>query len=1008
MIRPSLQLLRLLPALVGAAAAHAGVSVFTARPDDPQAVYLTPENFPVKADGVADDTEAVQSAIDRVQETTRRGIVFIPEGRYRLTRELQVWSGIRLIGYGAARPVFVLGENTPGYREGAGKYLVHFVSDRLVRAGQPVRDANPGTFYSAMSNIDIEIRDGNPAAVGVRSHFAQHCFLAHMDFRIGQGRAGVEEVGNESQDLHFDGGDFGITMHKPSPSWPFLLVDSTFENQRRAAIETEEGGLTLIRTVVRNTPTAILVREHRAEELWMEDSRFEHISGPALVIAEEASARTQINLRNVVCIDVPDFARFRESGGRIGGAGPVYRVKDFSHGLHIAGPGRPPVIKTTNRTEVLSEVPEPVPTDIAALPPVGEWVNLRTLGAKGDGVSDDTAILRAAIAAHRVLYLPSGSYRVSDTITLRPDTVLIGLNPVTTRILITDFTTAFQGINGPAERPVPPDIPGVPRAWLIAPPFPGRGAPKAMVEAPRGGATIVNGIGLDTGGVNNRAVALKWMAGEKSLVNDVRFLGGHGTYGPDGAYLSIYNDNRTGDPDPQRRWDSQPWSLWVTDGGGGVFKDIWTPSPFAAAGLYVSNTDTRGRIYALSSEHHVRNEIKLRRVSNWNFYALQTEEERGESPRALPLEINDCHDLLIANFFIYRVDQPVPFPAGIRVTNSRDLDFRGLHVYSPGKLSFDNTVIDQTHGVEIRSREVAWLHLSGDASPSGKETAAPFLASQAGPAKVAGGFTNIDGMVADAGGAVYFVDQTESRIHRWSGSGGLTLVTDAIPQPVALALDRSGNLLVVSHHGNVYAIKPGAAESEMTVLQPAAAQVRPGATAWLPANRWRDGHDWLEANTRREPLQYVSPDGSAFIPAPESYALLPKPGRGRGFGTIDLVRTYALLPVRPGEPVYISDEFGQTTWRFISGPDGSLGEPKRFAEEGEAGTAVDGAGNVYVCAGQVFVYDREGKRLGVIEVPERPSALAFGGSDGQTLFIAARSSLYTVRTAAPGRAPSSP
>jgi sugar lactone lactonase YvrE len=982
------------------AGAFAGSSVYTSRPGDGQAICLIPGEFAVAGDGVADDTSALQAAIDRVQETTCRGIVFIPSGRYRLTHELLVWSGIRLIGYGTTRPVLVLGENTPGYQAGAGKYMVHFVSDRPRSPDQPVRDANPGTFYSAMSNIDVEIRDGNPAAVGVRSHFAQHGFLVHMDFHIGQGRAGVEEVGNESEDLHFYGGDFGITTHKPSPSWPFLLIDSTFEGQRRAAIETEEGGLTLIRVAVKNVPTAILVRENRAEELWMENSRFESISGPALVISDEKSARTQINLRNTVCADVPVLAAFRESGREIAGKGRVYRVKEFSHGLQISDIGAVPEIKTVSEMESLSALPPAVATDIPALPPVSEWANVRDLGAKGDGEADDTSALRAAVAGHRVLYFPSGRYRVTDTITLRPDTVLIGLNPITARILITDFTAAFQGVNGPMERPVAPGTPGVPRAWRTIPPFPGSGAPKAMIEAPGGGAAIINGIGLDTAGMNNRAVALKWMSGPDSLVNDVRFLGGHGTYDADGSYLLIYNDNRTADPDPQRRWDSQHWSLWVTGGGGGTFKDIWTPSPFAAAGIYISDTKTSGRVYALSSEHHVRNEMKLNRVANWRIYALQTEEERHESPHALPLEIQECSNLLIANFFIYRVDTPVPFDTGIRVTASHDLDFRGLHAYSPGKLSFDNTVVDRTHHVDVRSREIAWLHVSGEAPSPNAGSPSPVLEQGARIRKLSGGFTNIDGLVADASGTIYFVDQEWSCIYRWSESGGLTLVTDAIPQPVALALDAAEGLMVVSRHGSVYAYKPGASETEIAVVAPQPGKPRPDAIAWLPVNRWRDGHDWIETSTRREPLQYVSADGSAFIPAPESYSLLPKPGRGRGFGTIDLARAYALVPVRPGEPVYLADEFGQTTWRFIPQSDGTLGNPRYFAGEGEAGTTVDSEGNVYVCAGQIFVYDPTGKSLGVIEVPERPSSLAFGGSDRKTLFIAARSSLYSIRVAA--------
>ena len=997
--------------LLLAPALFAGPSVFTQRPDDPAAVYVTREDFGARADGVADDTAALQTAIDRVQETTRRGIVFIPSGRYRLTKALLVWSGIRLIGYGETRPVLVLGENTPGYQEGERKYLVHFVSDRPASPDQPVRDANPGTFYSAMSNIDLEICDGNPAAVGVRSHFAQHGFLSHMDFHIGQGRAGVEEVGNESSHLRFFGGEFGITTHKPSPSWPFVLLDTHFEGQRRAAIETEEGGLTLLRLTVKNTPTAILVRPDRCEELWLEDSRFENLSGPALVISDETSARTWINVRNLACVNVPEFAHFRESDRRMAAPGPLYVVKEFSHGLHIDDLGAEPAIRTTWDASSIAAAPAPVPSDLAPLPPMAEWVNLRALGAKGDGETDDTAALRAAVAQHRVIYLPTGRYRVTDTITLRPDTVLIGLNPITTQILIHDYTPAFQSPDAPPGPPAPPANP----RWGIPPSFPGTAAPKPVLEAPAGGVNLVNGLGIDTGGVNNRAIGLKWMAGEKSCLNDVRFLGGHGTYDANGVYLRIYNDTRSGDPDPRRRWDSQHASLWVTAGGGGVFKGIWTPSPYSSAGMFVSDTATPGRVYAMSSEHHVRTEVKLRNVSNWAFYALQTEAERHESPHMLPLEIESSSDLLFANFFIYRVDTPIPYETGIRIADSRRLQFRGIHVYSPGKLSYDNTLVDRTSGAEIRSREIARLDVSGNVTaPQGCRAGSPNPASCAASAeqskagsgdlalqsatltRVASGFTHADGLVVDASGVAWFVDQHEGRIFRWSADNGLLLATDAIPQPVALVPARNGDLLVVARHGSVYAFDPVAGDASIRVLAPQPASPRPDATAWLPLNRWRDGHDWLEASTRREPLHYVSPDGSVFIPAPEIFAKIPASG-GRWLGTIDIARAYAFGPARPGEPFYVSDEFGQTTWRFTSDADGTLAAPRLHAGEGEAGTAVDAEGNVYVCAGHVFVYGPSGKPLGVIKVPERPSALAFVGEDRRTLLIAARGSLYTLR-----------
>src|SRR5436309_8692753 len=95
----------------------AAQSYYPLRLDDPKALYLTSENYKVHADGIADDTEALQSAINKVQETTGEGIVFVPSGRYRLTTTVYVWGGIRVIGYGPTRPVLVLGESTPGYAD---------------------------------------------------------------------------------------------------------------------------------------------------------------------------------------------------------------------------------------------------------------------------------------------------------------------------------------------------------------------------------------------------------------------------------------------------------------------------------------------------------------------------------------------------------------------------------------------------------------------------------------------------------------------------------------------------------------------------------------------------------------------------------------------------------------------------------------------------------------------------------------------------------------------------
>jgi sugar lactone lactonase YvrE len=74
-----------------------------------------------------------------------------------------------------------------------------------------------------------------------------------------------------------------------------------------------------------------------------------------------------------------------------------------------------------------------------------------------------------------------------------------------------------------------------------------------------------------------------------------------------------------------------------------------------------------------------------------------------------------------------------------------------------------------------------------------------------------------------------------------------------------------------------------------------------------------------------------------------------------------------------------------------------------FNERGGKSVVTDVAGNVYIAGSEVWIYDRKGKPLGVVEVPERPGSLAFGGPDRRTLFIAARTSLYSIRAKTPGR-----
>jgi hypothetical protein len=991
-------------------AASFAASTITTRVEDPKAIYL---DAPATT---GDSSAGLQAAIDKASGTGREGIVFVPAGRYTVTRSVFLWPGVRLIGYGATRPVFVLPPNTPGFQKGMGVMVmftgltphehsragnrIAFPPPGSVPPNDEVADANPNTFYSAMSNIDFEVGDGNPAAVAVRFHVAQHSFLTHMDFHLGSGLAGVYQAGNEAEDLHFFGGRYGILTENTSPAWQFTLIDSVFEGQREAAIREHEVGLTLIRDTFRDVPKGIDIDDGYPDQLWVKDSRFENISGPAVTISLENSPLTEVGFENAVLSNVPVFAKLRESGKTVAGKGAVYEVKNFSYGLIVPGEGQMGSIGMQYEAAPLASLPAALPPAIRALPATSEWVNVHALGVKGDGTTDDTAALQQAINTHRILYLPGGHYVVRDTLRLKPDTVLIGLHPTLAQIDLLDETPGYQGV----------------------------GAPKAVVLAPPGGENIVSGIGVFAGGINPRAVAVLWKAGEQSLMDDVRFLGGHGSGG------NPYNNNHTADSDLHKRWDGQYPSLWVADGGGGTFADIWTPNTFAQAGFLVSNTTTPGHVYELSNEHHVRNEIKFDHVENWDINAPQTEEEAGESPESLSLEIDDCRNLTIANYHGYRVTRSrAPFPAAVRMYRSSDIHFRNVHVNAESgyglcdangcgtflrlsKFPYENAIEDMTHHLEVREREFAVLDIPADPPKPQPSDASAVLDKGTTVRKLEEGFFSISGAAVDAAGKLYFVDHHDQRIYGWNEKEGLTVERDNPLDPVNLAVDKSGNLMVVSSAGpesTVYTFRPGTSAQELTVLTPQAVQSHGKAAVILPVNWWNNGEfkDQLNLDTMcfttlaemfaadastPKMREYLSQDGSVFLPAGRVFQQGPANDTS-GWRFSDNLDTYGFIIAEPGQQVYVSSESEDMTYSARVKPDGTLTELKPFAQRGGESVAVDARGNVYVANGQIFVYAYDGRQIAQIDVPERPLQLVFGGPGHRTLFILAHHALFAAQ-----------
>lgn len=964
-------------------------SIYTQKPADSQAVFFTFEAFAVTNDGKADVSDALQAAIYKVKTEQGFGILYIPEGKYRISKTIYIPAAVRVIGYGKTRPEFILTKNSPGFADeypndkGKSKYMFWFTGG-MVKDEAHVDDANPGTFYSCMSNVNIKIEDGNPSAVALRTHYAQHSFVSYMTINIGKAKAGLYDIGNEMENLAFIGGEYGIITTKASPGWQVMMVDAYFEGQRKAAIRAQESGLAIVNLQAKNVPTVFDIEEGFCDRVFMENCRFENVSGPALVVPVENNANTDITLRNIDCSNVPELIYYPRTGERTKVSHKIYNIKSFNHGLQMASMVDVPAYKTDMDIVPMKKMPAVFVNDIPQLPSMDTWVSVLDYGAKGDGTTDDTKAIQQAIDENDNVYFPTGWYIVSETIKMKPTTKMIGLHPFATQLKLLESTPAFSCF----------------------------GAPKAVVESSEGGENFLCGIGINTGAFNYRAVGVKWMAGASSYMNDVKYVGGHGTLSrprPTPTDEEPWWVVRVSTPEKPVRalgfdyaWDTQHWSLWVTKGGG-TFKNIWSANTYATNGFLATDTDVPSRIYAMSLEHHVRNEARFRNVSNWKVYCMQTEEESVESIECQPLELDDCQNMTFSELYMFRVIRVNrPYHSSVRIRNCKNLEFLNVHNFSQIKHTNDIAIFDQSKNIEIRPWEFAKLIVTGNEPSNFNATANSQTA-----VKIAGDVEFAEGIAHDSKGNIYFCDSRFKRVFQWSANKGLTLLADFPWKPNGIAVDTEDNVLVTFRYdsqpgfndpvpattlpdaggtsfsgwGNsgfsmlAYTINPEHPESSIKPLDLVPmGQVRNVAKALYPSNRWRDYHDFWTNIIFRPEKCFLAPDGKTIIP--QQY---------------DLARCSSLVEAFPGKPLFLSDDYDRRIVTLSVASDGSLSDAQIFVERGEFGVATDADGNVYVADGEILVYSPNGEFIKTIKVPERPAALSIYQDK---LYIAARSGIY--------------
>ena len=254
--------------------------------------------------------------------------------------------------------------------------------------------------------------------------------------------------------------------------------------------------------------------------------------------------------------------------------------------------------------------------------------------------------------------------------------------------------------------------------------------------------------------------------------------------------------------------------------------------------------------------------------------------------------------------------------------------------------------------------------------------------------KLADGFLFTEGPSTDAKGNVFFTDQPNDRIVRWSTDGTVSDWMKPAGRSNGTKFDHQGNLLTCADEKNeLWSISPA---KEVTVLVkdfggkllngPNDVWIRPDGNLYFTDPLYPRDY-WKRSPKMQQPGQYV-------------FFLERKTGVIRPVAT-DLTQPNGIVGLPDGKTLYVADIGAGKTYSYHIQPDGSLTDKTFFCNLGSDGMTLDAEGNVYLTGNGVTVFDPSGKQIEHIEVREPwTSNITFGGKDRKLLFITASKCVY--------------
>lgn len=255
--------------------------------------------------------------------------------------------------------------------------------------------------------------------------------------------------------------------------------------------------------------------------------------------------------------------------------------------------------------------------------------------------------------------------------------------------------------------------------------------------------------------------------------------------------------------------------------------------------------------------------------------------------------------------------------------------------------------------------------------------------------KLSDQYSFTEGPAADKKGNVYFTDQPNNRIMKWSVNGELSVFMENAGRANGLYFDHVGNLLACADEKNeIWKIDQN---KNYTVLVndfegkrlngPNDLWVDPkGGIYFTDPFYKRDYWRHTSKEIEKECVYYLSPDKSKITNVDN-----------------DLVKPNGIIGTSDGKMLFVADIGANKTYSYTINSDGSLGKKTLFTESGSDGMTIDESGNIYLTGKGVTIFNPQGEKIAHIDVPEPWTAnVCFGGKKRKTLFITAGKSVYTL------------